>query len=544
MKILAVIPARGGSKGIPRKNVRIMVNKPLIYYSINNATASKYITDVIVTTDDDEIKRIAQMYGASVIDRPPELATDSVTLDPVVYHAVCAAERINHTEYDAVITMQPTSPLLRSATLDAAICSFLETGCDTLLSGINRPHLAWTMQGDRYLPLYKERLNRQYLPKNIMETGAFFISKRKVVTENSRFGPQVSIYEVPEQEAVDIDSPQDWWVAERELIKKRIIIRVEGYSKIGMGHVYRGLVLANRLIEHEVSFAITEKSDIGIKKLDESHFKYDVIRNDDDMLRLVSEKNCDIVINDILDTDERYVCALKGLGRRVVNFEDLGEGAEYADCVINDLYEKQRGGINYHWGSDFYCFREEFMNVRPKDFCETVNNILIIFGGTDPCNLTGRMFEIAETFSDKKITFTFILGMGYDGYEELQKRAQCSGNRIEIVRNVARMSDYMGRADLAVSSQGRTMLELACMGVPSILLAQNHRELKHQFGYLQNGFINLGLGSEVQNDTIEETLIWLTKSAQIRSQMRDCMLMTDLKNGIERVKPLILGDLY
>jgi spore coat polysaccharide biosynthesis predicted glycosyltransferase SpsG len=112
------------------------------------------------------------------------------------------------------------------------------------------------------------------------------------------------------------------------------------------------------------------------------------------------------------------------------------------------------------------------------------------------------------------------------------------------VRNVARMSDYMGRADLAVSSQGRTMLELACMGVPSILLAQNQRELKHQFGYLQNGFINLGLGSEVQNDTIEETLIWLTKSAQIRSQMRDCMLMTDLKNGIERVKPLILGDLY
>lgn len=92
MKILAVIPARGGLKGIPRKNVRIMAGKPLIYYAIHNAISSKYITDVVVTTDDEEIKQISLMQGASVIDRPSELAGDSVVLDPVVYHAMYTAE--------------------------------------------------------------------------------------------------------------------------------------------------------------------------------------------------------------------------------------------------------------------------------------------------------------------------------------------------------------------------------------------------------------------------------------------------------------------
>jgi spore coat polysaccharide biosynthesis predicted glycosyltransferase SpsG len=102
------------------------------------------------------------------------------------------------------------------------------------------------------------------------------------------------------------------------------------------------------------------------------------------------------------------------------------------------------------------------------------------------------------------------------------------------------MTAYMGRADIAISSQGRTMLELASMAVPTILIAQNKRELHHEFGNLKNGFINLGLGSEVEDQTIRETLLWLINTPQIRKQMREQMLKIDLKKGIQRVINIIL----
>ncbi|MFL2098051.1 cytidylyltransferase domain-containing protein [Marinilactibacillus psychrotolerans] len=96
MKALVIIPARGGSKGIPRKNVRLMIGKPLISYSIENAINSLYDLDVVVSTDDDEIRRISSSCGAQVIMRPENLATDIVTLDPVIFHAMNEMEKIQN----------------------------------------------------------------------------------------------------------------------------------------------------------------------------------------------------------------------------------------------------------------------------------------------------------------------------------------------------------------------------------------------------------------------------------------------------------------
>lgn len=110
MNILAVIPARGGSKGIPRKNVRLMAGKPLIYYAIHNAKTCEMITDVAVTSDDEEILHIAEEYGADALQRSSELAKDAVTLDPVIYDAMLQMEKLKGTTYDVIITLQPTSP--------------------------------------------------------------------------------------------------------------------------------------------------------------------------------------------------------------------------------------------------------------------------------------------------------------------------------------------------------------------------------------------------------------------------------------------------
>jgi CMP-N-acetylneuraminic acid synthetase/spore coat polysaccharide biosynthesis predicted glycosyltransferase SpsG len=539
MKILAIIPARGGSKGIPRKNVRLMAGQPLISYCIKNAFNSRHNLDVVVSTDDEEITRISASYGAKVIMRPEYLATDSVTLDPVIYHAMNVIEKEKGIKYDTVITMQATSPLLKTETLDAAIDYFKINNFDTILSGINKPYLSWTEKEGRIVPAYEKRLNRQYLPKNLHETGAFFISKREFVKEHSRFGPNVSVYEISENEAIDIDTPQDWWIAEKELLKKNILIRVEGYSEIGLGHIYRGLLLAYNLIDHNIKFVLSERSDIGIEKIKASHFPYSIIKNDEEIINQIDDFNCDVLLNDMLDTTEDYIKTCKSTGVRVVNFEDLGPGARHADAVINDLYDKKNDLNNHYWGSDYYCIRDEFLLAKPAEFKEKAQEVLVIFGGTDPCNLTKRVFDIIQEI-DSSIHYTFILGMGYRNANGLLSSSRDKAN-ISIILDVKLMTEYMRKADIAISSQGRTMLELASMGVPTILLAQNEREQHHEFGYLKNGFINLGVGSAVEDETIKQTLLWLINSPQIRKQMKDQMGKKDLRKGIERVKNIIFG---
>jgi spore coat polysaccharide biosynthesis predicted glycosyltransferase SpsG len=172
-----------------------------------------------------------------------------------------------------------------------------------------------------------------------------------------------------------------------------------------------------------------------------------------------------------------------------------------------------------------------------------VKEVLVLFGGTDPGDLTQKLLDVVISLpKDLDIKYTFILGMGYKKTSELIKKVERSNQNIEVIQDVKLMTEYMGKADIAISSQGRTMLELASMAVPTILLAQNERELHHEFGYLKNGFVNLGLGKEVDNKTIRETLIWLINSPQIRYQMRKQMISVDLRRGIKRVIKIILGE--
>ena len=142
-KILVVIPAKGGSRGIPRKNVRLLHNKPLISYSIATAKASEYVDDIVVTTDDDEVAWISEKFGVSVVRRSIDLSTDEVTLEPVVYDAVNQKEKLAFDEYDIVITIEPTSPLIKPQTLDQAIEKFEDFSVDSVISVIDDRHLNW-----------------------------------------------------------------------------------------------------------------------------------------------------------------------------------------------------------------------------------------------------------------------------------------------------------------------------------------------------------------------------------------------------------------
>ena len=542
MKILAVIPARGGSKGIPRKNVRLMAGKPLIYYAISNAGKCSAVTDVVVTSDDDEILNIAENYGAVALTRSPGLAGDAVTLDPVICDAVKQMESRRQYRYDIVVTLQATSPVLKSGTLNEAIKSFIETGAETYISAVNKPHLSWGKNENGYDPLYEKRLNRQQLPPNYLEAGAFLITRREFVTENSRMGSKISVYEIPEDEAVDIDAVSDWVLCESVLSRKKIVLRADGYKLIGMGHIYHCLTLAYNLIGHDIMLVTKKGCGEGIKKLEESHLPYKVIADDNDFIKFLTDYKPDIIVNDCLDTDAEYIKRLKNLCPRVVTIEDMGEGAAYADVVINALYSGKNDGHIYS-GEDYICLRDEFIIAEPKDFSPKVLNMLALFGGTDPSNLTLRIYDMAKKLHSRypDIKFTFITGLGYDCEKNgVVSLPDCN---IEVIRDVKFVSPYMKRADLAFTSQGRTVYEFASLGVPAVVLAQNSREQLHAFAQMENGFFNLGLGSEVSTETIERTFEFLVSTPQVRESMRRLMLSHErqLKSGVEREVSLILG---
>ncbi len=239
MRVLAIIPARGGSKGIPRKNLRLLNGRPLISYAIDNALKSKYITDIYVTSDDDEILTISKKLGAKIHKRDKNLAKDETTLDPVIFNAYQDIKEMEGQDYDLIITMQPTSPLLRVESIDKALEKMTkERDIDTIISAKDDTHLSWRFENGKYLPNYKERVNRQYLTPTFTETGGFLITRKEIITENSRIGREVELYILNSLESIDIDTYEDWNLCEYYLKRKNILFVVRGNRDIGLGHVY------------------------------------------------------------------------------------------------------------------------------------------------------------------------------------------------------------------------------------------------------------------------------------------------------------------
>ena len=555
-KILVVIPARGGSKGIPRKNIRLLGKKPLIAHTIEMGKASKYVDDVVVTTDDNEIKFISEKFGAETIKRDGKLAEDSIPLDPVIYDAAMQKEKKANEKYDVVITVQPTSPLLKTKTLDLAIETLLKPNedgefYDTIISVVDDRHLSWGWdeENKKYFPLYKERVNRQYLPKAYKETGSIFATKREFVKENSRLGDKIGLIEISKQESIDIDNYEDWWVAERILKKKKILIKADASHEIGTGHIYRGLSLASKLVNHEVVFLLDEAHPLGIEIVNSNNYPYITHNSDkgegkdaddkakDEIIEKIVEYDPDIVINDILNTNSKYTKSLRDKGFFIVNFEDVGGGVKYAHMVFDALYEHKIPLQNLYSGHKYYILKDEFYYQSFKEIKEDVRKVLLTFGGTDPNNLTEKVLE-SILKSNYKNNIEIILGLGYANKKEIQEKYKYN-EKIEIFENVKNMSEHMHSADLIFTSAGRTMYEIASLGVPCICLCQNERELSHIFGNVENGFINLGLGSEVSEEEIRKTFESTIENYQLRCEMNKRMSEVDLKHGYENIKKLI-----
>jgi CMP-N-acetylneuraminic acid synthetase len=230
MRCLGLINARGGSKGIPGKNIKPLCDKPLIAYSIEAGLAASRIARVVVSTDSAEIAEVASRYGADVpFMRPLELASDiALQLDSIRY-AIARLEA-DGDYYDVIVLLQPTCPLRISTDIDGAINLLEEAGADTVISvmQVHGQHPLTMYTGDPrtglspLLDANKAGVLRQEFPRVLWRNGAIYGMRRDVVMEQQTlYGNKVVGYVMPEERSANIDEPIDWLVTEA-LLRHRL----------------------------------------------------------------------------------------------------------------------------------------------------------------------------------------------------------------------------------------------------------------------------------------------------------------------------------
>lgn len=225
MFILGVIPARGGSKGVLRKNIRPLCGQPLVYYAIEACKKSNYLGKFVLSTEDSEIKQIAENLKTTVVDRPVNLALDTTPSLPVIKHAIENVEERHDIIVDAVCIVQPTAPLRNHNDIDKAIELFRDQNVDSVVSVTRIPHHynpAWAFFTDANGFLERAikddaaiATRRQNLPESYIRNGAVYVSSRSTIMDSSSIlGNRTIPYEMPEKRSINIDTLDDWLAAE------------------------------------------------------------------------------------------------------------------------------------------------------------------------------------------------------------------------------------------------------------------------------------------------------------------------------------------
>jgi len=227
MRVVGVVTARGGAKGIPRKNVRLLCGRPLLQYTAEAAMGSRLLSRTILSTDDETIAEVGRQCGLDVpFMRPAELARDDTPTIPVLQHAVRKLEEAGE-YYDAILTLQPTNPLRRPQDIDGTIELLEKTGADSVISfvevGDKHPARMKVIGEDGHVidPPFAEEFEgqpRQKLPKLYLREGSIYLTRRVVLMEqNSLKGRDCRAWIIPEERACNIDTPFDLFLAEQML---------------------------------------------------------------------------------------------------------------------------------------------------------------------------------------------------------------------------------------------------------------------------------------------------------------------------------------
>ncbi len=225
MHTVAIIPARGGSKGLKEKNIYPVAGKPLLAWTVLQALASTSIERVFVTTDDEAIAKVASEYGAEVIVRPLELAGDKASSESAILHASGVIERDYNMPLSTIVFLQATSPLRKPDDIDRAVELFIREGADSLISVTRADDLTlWESRAGKWASVnfdYRNRGMRQDRPTQFIENGSIYIFKPETLTSfGNRIGEKLTAYEMEFWQTWEIDTLEEIDLIEYFMYKK------------------------------------------------------------------------------------------------------------------------------------------------------------------------------------------------------------------------------------------------------------------------------------------------------------------------------------
>ena len=507
-----VIPAIKKNAVIPDQLVKKLAGVTLMERALNTARSVLAGQHIVVLTDSQEISLMAERAHVRVRWNKD---LRFVGLDIVAEMRGLLAELA--AEYAHCLILRASCPLLTWVDVEDAWKHYCHTGADGLVTVRKLRQRLWSLRDAGYGGLLDSTENSRLEEKTlVVESRALLIVRLQHLADAAR--PLVHGRVVPwflGDRALEIQGYQDWWICERLLAQRHVVFVVAGWPAIGMGHVYRALMLAHEITSHKVSFVCTRESELAVERIAERD--YPITRQgEEDLAATVLAQRPDLVINDILNTDVGYMQALAGV--RCVNFEDEGSGAAKARLVINALYEDTPASAGMCCGSAYFCLRDEFLNAVRNPFRPEPKTLLITFGGTDQRDCSRRVLDIVEPLArGAQMSIRLVVGPGYAHRQAMEDHIRRLNNPLVTfawATNV--MSRMMEGADLAICSAGRTVYELAHMRIPAMVLATHEREARHTFARPRNGFAFVGLMDKVSDLKIRNVFLAMCNNARRR----------------------------
>ncbi len=530
-RVVAVVPARGGTDRVPYLNIKRLGDRPLLAHTLDAAGRSRCLDRVVVSTDEERIRQIAAEHGAEApFLRPAELAGEIPSLKPVIIHAVEQLVRAGD-DPEIVVVLQATSPFREAASIDAAVDRLIEGDFTSVVSVTEDRTLSWRESEGRLVPLFEREGRRLDQQPVLRENGAIVVLRREVLDGPTRFGERIGYLALDKREAFTVHDLEDFWMAERLLRQPRVMFRVDGSARIGMGHVYRSLAIAEALralSSADIAFLMSADHAEGLVTASRSGYSVRVAGDEklETYLEHIRDYAPAVLINDLPELADEYVLALSHLGASTVNLvdtlEDLEdvEGVEhYAHAIISVMTADRETPEAFYGGPRYAILRSHFAG-RDKQIRDEPQLVLLTFGGSDPQGLTLKAARALDGLATR-VELVAVAGPAFSHRAEFEALERSLGRKLPLINEAGgHIADLIQEADLVICSGGMTVYEIAALGTPGIVLAQNAREAERMERFASYGTVHyLGLGTETGEATLLGEVGALLGSVKRRSEM-------------------------
>jgi spore coat polysaccharide biosynthesis predicted glycosyltransferase SpsG len=375
------------------------------------------------------------------------------------------------------------------------------------------------------------------------------VLRRAVLEGETRFGERVGHLVLDRRAAFTVHDLADFWMAERLLHAPRVLFRADGGAQLGMGHVFRSLAIANALRERahaDVAFLMHKDLPDGTRTVERHGYRVVKIGEDvGDVLEGVRAFAPSILVNDLRSLPADYLRALSHLDTVTVNLVDTPGDLEttehYEQLIVSVMKDDRETPDGFYAGPEYAILREQFLG-RPKVVRERARTLLLSFGGSDPQGLTVQAARALASLPPA-IEIVAVAGPAFGFHRELEDALAAVPGRVRVVREAGHIAELMLEADVMVGSGGMSVYEIAALGTPGVILAQNAREDERMREFARHGTVlYLGLGTDVAEGTLRDTVLGLLDDANARRAMSARGRALVDGRGAERVAVEVLAS--